>query len=285
MYLDFLSIPLCMKKSIESPILFVFLLAILGCQQTAEAPTEADPSVPWYESQLIDLTHSFDSATIYWPTEKGFILEKGFEGYNDLGFFYEENAFYSAEHGGTHLDAPVHFSKAKQSVEEIPLRNLIGPGIVIDVSSQCLENADYQITPEDILAWEEENGAIPDGTLVLFGTGYSSRWPDRQSYLGTAAMGPEAVAELHFPGIHPDAAQWLVENRNIAAAGIDTPSIDYGQSTLFESHRILYTENIPGFENVANLNQLPASGFTVIALPMKIRSGSGAPLRIVAVIQ
>ncbi len=89
---------------------------------------------------------------------------------------------------------------------------------------------------------------------------------------------------MHFPGLHPDAAKWLVENRKINAVGLDTASIDFGQSKLFQSHRILCKNNIPPIENVANLNQLPETGAYVVALPMKIAGGSGAPLRIVAII-
>ena len=101
-------------------------------------------------------------------------------------------------------------------------------------------------------------------------------------YMGTNQSGPEAVALLHFPGLHPDAARWLVSERKIKAIGLDTPSIDYGRSSDFLSHRILFAENIPAFENLANLDQLPATGAYVIGLPMKIKGGSGGPLRIAA---
>ena len=125
---------------------------------------------------------------------------------------------------------------------------------------------------------------MPDGIIVLLRTGYGAFWPDREKYMGTAELGAEAVEKLHFPGLDPEAAKWLVQERKIHAIGLDTPSIDRGQSSLYESHQILFKANIPAFENVANLDQLPESGFTVIALPMKIRDGSGGPLRIVAVL-
>ena len=102
------------------------------------------------------------------------------------------------------------------------------------------------------------------------------------SYLGTDKKGEGGVAELSFPGIHPDTAKWLVENRSVKAVGLDTPSLDYGKSVQFETHQILFEQNIPGFENVANLDMLPPSNAFVIALPMKIKDGSGAPLRLVA---
>ncbi len=132
-------------------------------------------------------------------------------------------------------------------------------------------------------AWEAEHGRITDGAILLLRTGWGSRWPDPERYLGTTKKGPDAIPELHFPGLHQNAARWLVENRRIDALGIDTPSIDDGQSTLFESHRILYAENIPAFENVAALDRLTPTGAYVIALPVKIAGGSGGPLRIVAV--
>ncbi|MBU1823338.1 MAG: cyclase family protein, partial [Bacteroidetes bacterium] len=133
--------------------------------------------------------------------------------------------------------------------------------------------------------WELANGQIADHSIVLFRTGYGSRYPDAKNYLGTDERGEAAVAQLHFPGIAPAAAEWLINNRKIKAIGIDTASIDFGQSTDFRTHQIFYGANIPGFENVANLDKLPAKGAYVVALPMKIKGGSGAPLRIVAWLQ
>jgi kynurenine formamidase len=125
------------------------------------------------------------------------------------------------------------------------------------------------------------NGKIPEWSMVFFQTGFGSKWPDKKAYLGTDQKGPDAVKDLHFPGLSPDTAKWLVENRKIHAVGIDTASIDFGQSTLYESHVALMTNNIPAFENVASLDKLPVKGFHIVALPMKIKGGSGAPLRIV----
>ena len=242
------------------------------------------PKTEPFAGTIIDLTHVFDSTAIYWPTEKGFVFEKGSEGYTPDGYFYTANRFWAPEHGGTHLDAPIHFAEGKNTVEQIPVDQLIGTGILIDVVEQCAANRDYLVSVEDFQNWEKRNGEIPDGAIVLLRTGFGKYWPDRVLYMGTAELGDSAVKKLHFPGLHPDAAKWIVENRKIKAIGLDTPSIDYGQSTLFESHVILYKENIPAFENVANLDQLPEKNFTVIALPMKIKGGSGAPLRIAAVV-
>lgn len=230
----------------------------------------------------IDLTHSFNADSVYWPTAEVFEKTTVFEGYTEGGWYYSAYNICAAEHGGTHLDAPVHFAEGKHAADEIPLEHLIAPAVVIDVSAKIAENRDYQIAVEDITAWETQHETIAAGSIVLFDTGSAYLYPDRFAYMGTDERGEQAVAKLHFPGVHPDTATFLAEERSIAAVGIDTPSIDYGQSNDFASHVILYQQNIPGLENVANLDELPPTGALVVALPMKIEGGSGAPLRIVA---
>jgi kynurenine formamidase len=234
---------------------------------------------------IVDLSYTFDSETVYWPTAEVFHLEKDFEGITEKGFYYSAYKYSAAEHGGTHLDAPVHFAKGHLAVDEIPLAQLMGTGIVVDVTRQCENNPDYRVTTDDLIAWEKKNGRMANGAIVLLRTGFGRFYPDRKKYLGTEERGAGAVAKLHFPGLHPDAARWLTTNRSIKAIGLDTASIDYGQSTLFESHRILFDKNIPALENVANLDKLPTKGFSLIALPMKIKGGSGGPLRIVAILK
>ncbi|CAN5405010.1 cyclase family protein [soil metagenome] len=257
-----------------SPFLFVIILMISSC---------ADSNEPdWRNGYWIDLTHEFSEETLFWPTSSTFHLDTVFVGETEGGFYYEAYEFCTAEHGGTHLDAPIHFAENRKTVDDIELDQLTGYASVIDVSEQVDRNRDHQIGIAEIEEWEQENGELSDGTILLFHTGMSQLWPDAEQYLGTANRGEEALVELSFPGIHPETAQWLVDNRNIKAVGLDTPSLDYGQSELFETHQILFEENIPGFENVANLDQLPATGAYIVALPMKIRDGSGAPLRIVA---
>lgn len=262
------------------PVAFLLLIGLLGCQPQAPVPAPA----PFPNGTLVDLTHAFDSTTVFWPTADGFKLHIDARGMMEAGFYYEANSFSTAEHGGTHLDAPVHFAEGQHATDEIPLDRLMGPAVVVDVSTQAAADRDYQIQVSDLEAWEQTHGPIPDGVILLFHTGFGQFWPDRAQYMGTAERGAAAVAKLHFPGIHPETARWLVENRRINAVGIDTPSIDYGQSTLFETHQVLFKTNMPAFENVAHLDQLPANGATVIALPMKIKDGSGGPLRIVAVV-
>lgn len=252
-------------------LVFIFVVPVMA-QRAPVLPSD----------RLVDLSYPFDATSVYWPTAEPFKLDTDFEGVTDKGYFYSAYRYSAAEHGGTHLDAPVHFAKGHHTVDEIPLEQLMGNGIVIDVTSQCASNADYLVSVADFQNWERKNGRIAPGTIVFLRTGFGKRYPDRKSYLGTDERGAAAVAKLHFPGLDPAAARWLTQNRSIKAIGLDTASIDYGQSTLFESHRILFEKNIPAFENVANLDQLPVKGFSVIALPMKIKGGSGGPLRIVA---
>jgi len=254
-------------------------LALLGAIGFSQNRSRGLPT-----GAIVDLSYAFDPETVYWPTAEPFLLEKDFEGVTEQGFYYSAYRYSAAEHGGTHLDAPVHFAKGRHSADEIPLEQLLGTAIVIDVTKQCASNPDYRITTNDLLNWEKAHGKIGAETIVLLRTGFGKHYPDRKKYLGTAERGPAAVAQLHFPGLHPDAAHWLVSNRSIKAIGLDTASIDFGQSTKFESHQILFDKNIPAFENVANLDKLPARGFSVIALPMKIKGGSGGPLRIIALL-
>ncbi|MFQ5630310.1 MAG: cyclase family protein [bacterium] len=232
--------------------------------------------------EWIDLSYDFSEETIYWPTAEAFHLRVVSAGQTEAGYYYAANNFSAAEHGGTHLDAPRHFADGQWTADQIPLDNLIGAAIVVDVSERALQDRDYLLSSDDFAAWEQAYGQIPENAIVLLRFGYGQFWPDRMKYLGTDKSGPEAVPELHFPGLHPEAAKWIAENRHISAIGLDTPSIDFGQSKLFESHQTLFKHNIPVFENVANLDRLPVRGATVFALPMKIKGGSGGPLRIVA---
>lgn len=230
----------------------------------------------------VDLTHAFGDSTIYWPTATPFELEAESRGMTEGGWWYAASAFSASEHGGTHLDAPIHFAESGRTAAEIPLDDLAGAAVVIDVSEAAAADPDHLVDVADLERWEVSNGRIPDRSIVLLRTGWGARWPDPERYLGTARRGADAVAELHFPGLHPVAAEWLVENRAVKAVGIDTASIDRGQSTDFEAHQVLAGANVPVFENVAQLDRLPAIGAWVIALPMKIEDGTGGPLRIVA---
>jgi kynurenine formamidase len=278
-----------MKTALPMLLLVLSLFFLFGCEQpdrtsSNDTPRKADRTADLAGGKWLDLTYDFSDETVYWVTAKEFEKETVAEGKTEKGYFYSAYNFSAAEHGGTHLDAPVHFAEGRRTVDQIPVERLIAPAVKIDLSGKASTNRDYQITVEDITAWEKTNGQIPDESILFLQTGFGRFYPDREKYLGTAARGDAAVKDLHFPGLAPEAARWLVENRRIKAVGIDTASIDHGQSQDFGSHVALMSENVPAFENVANLEQLPEKGALVIALPMKIKGGSGAPLRIVALL-
>ena len=256
-------------------LILAALLALCACTTTSS-------SIDLRNAELVDLTWPFDERTLYWPTSpSAFELKQLSYGPTPGGWFYSSYAICTPEHGGTHLDAPIHFAEGKRTSDQIPLSQLIAPAIVIDVASQAASNADYRLTADDVRAWEAQHGAIEAGTIVLLRTGWGKRWPDRKQYFGDDT--PGATDNLHFPSYGEDAARMLVERR-VAAIGVDTASIDYGQSKDFIVHRIANGENVPGLENVANLESVPARGAWVMALPMKIAKGSGGPVRIVAAV-
>lgn len=262
-----------------APLALLLVLPWLGC-----APGDGVRELFESPTAWVDLTYPFDDQTIYWPTAERFALEVVAAGMTPAGYYYAANNFRGAEHGGTHLDAPLHFAERGRSTDQIPLAQLVGPAVVVDVSVQAASDPDYRMSVADVQAFEAAYDRIPDGAILLVRTGWGRRWPDATAYLGTDRRGADAVPTLRFPGIDPAAARWLVAERAVDAVGIDTPSIDHGPSQTFEVHQILFAANIPAFENVANLDRLPESGAYVVALPMKIQGGSGGPLRIVGVV-
>ncbi len=255
------------------------LVTGLGC-----ASDHPRTHMSWEQSRIVDLTHSFGSDTVVWPTEQDFKLIVQHAEDTPGGYYYASNRMEMPEHGGTHIDAPIHFSRGKQTLDQIPIDRMVGAGIRIDVTEQCARDRDYRVTIADFERWEAEHGRVQSGAIVLLNTGYARFWPNRKDYLGTELRGQEGVRALHFPGLHPEAAAWLVRERQVKAVGIDTASIDYGQSTKFETHVALLSQNVPVFENLAELQSLPDRSFEVIALPMKIAGGTGGPLRVIAVI-
>ena len=262
-------------------LIVLCLLVAVGC---AAGHPRLD-RLAWEQSRLIDLTHSFGADTIVWPTEQDFRLVLQQAGETPGGYYYASNRLEMAEHGGTHIDAPIHFAKGGQTLDQVPIERLVGAGVRIDVTAQCARDRDYLVTIQDFEQWEAAQGRIPAHAIVLVDTGFARYWPSRQQYLGTELRGSEGVQALHFPGVHPEAAAWLVRERQVKAVGIDTASIDYGQSTRFETHVALLSKNVPVFENLSDLRGLPDRGFDVIALPMKIAGGTGGPLRIIAVLR
>ena len=234
--------------------------------------------------RMVDLTHAYSSKTVFWPTSPTrFTLDRLAFGKTEGGYFYAANTLCTPEHGGTHLDAPIHFGEGKRTADQIPLEQLIAPAVVIDVTAKANADRDYRLTADDVAQFEKRHGRIAAGTMVLLRTGWSRHWPNAKAYMGDDTPGD--ASRLSFPSFGLDAAKLLVEERGAGALGIDTASIDYGRSTDFTVHRLAAARNVPGLENLTNLDQLPPTGAIVVALPMKIEGGSGGPLRAVALVR
>lgn len=234
--------------------------------------------------RLVDLTHAYNEETIYWPTAPSkFDLTTLAAGETPGGFYYSAYALCSPEHGGTHLDAPVHFNENGLPNHALPLENLIAPAVVIDVAAKAETDRNYRLTVQDVLDFEARHGRITAGTIVLLRTDWSERWPNVVDYLGDDTPGD--ASRLSFPSYGTEAAALLVEERRVSMLGVDTASIDYGASQDFPVHRLAAAENAGGLENLTNLADLPATGTTVFALPMKIQGGSGGPVRVVALVE
>jgi kynurenine formamidase len=183
------------------------------------------------------------------------------------------------EHFGTHIDAPAHFARGLWTVDQIPVERLMAPLVVLDVSTKAKQNPDYQVSVEDIAAWEHANAEMPQGAVVVARTGWDARWSSVKDYRNADAKGV-----MHFPGYSQEAAKFLVEGRNVLGLGIDTLSIDYGPSQDFAVHRYTLGHSLYHLENVTNLGRLPAKGAMVIVAPMKLEGGSGGPVRILALL-
>lgn len=250
-------------------------LSVLVAVCLHAATPQIDPA------KLVDLTYSFDETTVNWPTAQPFRYERETWGKSKGGYWYAAGRYAASEHLGTHLDSPIHFAEGKATLDQIPVANLIAPAVVVDVTAACARNSDYRVTAADLNAWEKQHGQIPQRSILLVRTGWAKFWPDKKKYLGTDKAGD--IANLHFPGVGEDAAR-LLATRKVLALGIDTASMDYGPSKDFIAHQVLNGAGIYGLENVANLDRLPATGAVLIALPMKIKGGSGGPARIVAIL-
>ncbi|HEX2056574.1 MAG TPA: cyclase family protein [Nitrospiraceae bacterium] len=242
--------------------------------------------VVWAEgvdrAKLVDLTYELDETTIAWPTNRPFHRDRTAWGITAHGYWYASADFAMSEHAGTHIDAPVHFAEGRASVDRIGVDRLIAPAVVVDVREAAAKDADYRLRVEDLRDWEGRHGIIPAGAIVVMRTGWGRYWPDRVAYLGSST--PQDVTTLHFPGFSPEAAEFLIKERAIVGIGIDTASIDHGPSRDFVVHRIVGAAGVYALENIAHADELPESGATLIALPLKIKDGTGGPIRLVAVL-
>ena len=243
----------------------------------ADAPTSLNDIMDG-KCTIIDLTYPLNQGNAYWPGPSYSPFK-----YKTVATLEEDGVFsgtYSTpEHLGTHIDAPNHFEPNQPSVDKLKLENLIGPASVIDISEKVDRNADYELTIEDIISWEELNGSVQGGSIALLNTGWWRKWNNYDKYKNA-----DKVGNLHFPGFSRDAARFLIEKRDVKGIGIDTLSADCGMSSDFSVHHIINSAGKYILENVANLDKLPPKGATIIIAPIKIEGGSGGQARIWAIL-
>lgn len=267
-------------KAITRTALLGAPLLLLGC----EPPVDEQGPEQLFDPEhyrIVDLTHPFDEDTVYWPTSPhGFELDELHYGETEAGFFYSAHRFETPEHGGTHLDAPIHFYEEGRTTDEVGLEELAGAAVVIDVRQEAEDDRDYALTPDRLEAWEDQHGEIPEDSIVLLRTGWDRYWPEEADYLGDDSE--DDASNLSFPSYGPEAAEMLVAERDVAALGVDTASIDPGEDEMFTVHQIVAEHQVPVLENLTGLDELPKTGAWVVAMPMKIADGSGGPLRAAA---
>ncbi len=257
--------------------ILVIALIVATVLQSSSAMTQPAAPVSLFDGQkIVDLTYAFNHETPYWPGEQYTPFElKTIATLEKDGVL--SKAISLPEHLGTHLDAPNHFEVNPVSLEKIRPEDLIGPGIVIDIALKAEQDADALLTLADIRDWEAEHGPVPEQAIVFLHTGWGRFWTNYPRYKNQDAGG-----KLHFPSFSPDAANYLIVERKAKGIGIDTLSIDPGISRDFAVHHLVNQAGRYGLENVAHLDQLPATGFHVVVAPMKIENGSGGPTRIFA---
>lgn len=236
----------------------------------AFSTTSAPPALAAGANTVEDLTHTVDADFPTYFGAPGIALEQKFN-FADNGF----NLFTMDlnEHTGTHIDAPLHFSADGASVDEIPVQDLVAPLCVIDIAARAENDADAQVTSEDIKAWMSEHGDIPDHACVALYSG----WGAKTGGEGFRNFDGEA---MHFPGFHVEAAQMLIEETGAMSLASDTLSLDHGPSADFATHYAWLPTGRFGIENLANLDKMPAAGATIIIGAPKHRGGSGGPARI-----
>ena len=254
-------------------VCFALLLALRSQSTHHHSMLEGVPSG---KTRVLDLSYAINDKLVPWPGDEKFFEATVNASVEKNGYF--TRSFWMLEHYGTHLDAPAHFPPGKTTVDQVPVKQLFGPAVVIDVRAESGKNADYQLGASRVEEWEERHGRIPEGAIVLLRTGWASRWPDAQKYRNQDAKG-----KMHFPGFSVEAAKLLIA-RKVSGLGCDTLSIDYGASEDFAVHHLSLGAGLYHLENLADLSELPETGAFLIVAPIKLEGGSGGAVRVFALL-
>ena len=228
------------------------------------------------KTRVADLSYAINDKLVAWPGDEKVFEAKVNATIEKNGYF--TRSFWMLEHYGTHLDAPAHFPPGKTTVDQIPVKQLFGPAVVLDVRAEAAKDADYLLPASRVEEWEKRHGKIREGAIVLLRTGWASRWPDAQRYRNQDAQG-----KMHFPGFSVEAAKLLID-RKVSGLGCDTLSIDYGASADFPVHHLALGAGLYHLENLADLSGLPESGAFLIVAPIKLEGGSGGAVRVFALL-
>jgi kynurenine formamidase len=226
----------------------------------------------WSRGKVVDLTHEF---TAGFPVYTGNAPSRRTLTRIDPDGFYKQEWTFD-EHSGTHMDAPAHFVARGRYTPQLTMRELVLPIVVIDIANRAKSNPDAVVNAEDLRRFERRHGRIPDGALVAMDSGWARKIGDEAAYKG----GP--AGDYHFPGFGDEAIEFLLERRKAAAIGVDTLSLDNGQSTTFSVHVNWLNADNYGLENLANLDKLPAHGATAYVGVIPWQEGSGGPARVLA---
>lgn len=227
--------------------------------------------------KIVDLSHVINSKTpdffgdkdIYHFSHSTTAKEDG----------YSTGTFQTPEHFGTHVDAPVHFAKGASPIDKIPVKRLVLPAVVIDIRKHVGESSDCVLTVPMIEAWESEHGKIPSNAAILLLTGWSQRWDSEKEYRNV-----DAQEQMHFPAYSEDAAKFLIDERNATAIGVDTLSIDPGNSKSYPVHKVAANRDVYIIENLTNLDDLPALGSLLFCGCPALEGGTGCPSRVIAIV-
>ena len=228
---------------------------------------------------VVDLTHNLNDHSPNWEgTEESPFRAKELGNIERDGYY--SRVFTTPEHYGTHLDAPAHFARGMWTVDQIPAERLVRPLVVLNVRSRASGHPDYEVSVQDVAQWENQNGEVPSGAVVMAYTGWEDRWNSPKAFRNAGADGV-----MHFPGFSLDAAKFLVKTRNSVGLGIDTMSMDPGPSKSYPVHQFTAKESVYQLENVANLGLVPSTGATIVVAPIKLENGSGGPTRLFALVK
>ena len=247
----------------------------VGFAATAVAPAASAPAPRKFKA-VVDLTHIMSPDFPTFDGSPGIEMQRVGELKKDGYNIYRWRII---EHAGTHLDAPIHFSEAGATADKIAAETLVVPLAVIDVAAKAAQNPDYLLSREDLAGWEKKHRRLPDNCCVAMHSGWAQHLGDPAKYTGKDASGV-----FHFPGVAPEAADWLMKERKVLGLAVDTLALDNGPSKDFKVHYAWLPSGRWGLENVANLDKAPASGATLVVGLAKVKDATGGPARLIALV-